>query len=83
MFHDNELASKNSLETLSLGHVQLALEKFETKDTHLAHSSLSGTNHILLEDTGDADLEVDINELNSNMDLLTRSLRMDGFEEIN
>lgn len=82
MFHDNELALKNALETLGLGHVQLALEKIETKDTHLAHSSLSGTNQTLLEATGDADLEVDINELDSNMDVLTRPLRMDGFEEI-
>lgn len=82
MFHDNESALKNALETLGLGHIQLALEKIETKDSYLAHSSLSGTDQTLLEDPGDTNLEVDINKLNSNMDVLTRSLRIDGLGEI-
>ena len=38
MFHYNGFSSKNALKTLGLGHVQLALEKIETKDTYLAYS---------------------------------------------
>ncbi|KAJ5380245.1 fungal-specific transcription factor domain-containing protein [Penicillium cataractarum] len=82
MFNENEIALKNALETLGLGHVQLALEKIETKDRHLAHSSLSGTTQVLLEDTEGADLEIDLSELNSNMDILGQPLMNDGFEEI-
>lgn len=82
MFNENEIALKNALETLGLGHVQLALEKIETKDRHLAHPSLSGTTQVLLEDTEGADLEIDLSELNSNMDILGQPLMNDSHEEI-
>jgi hypothetical protein len=82
MFNENEIALKNALETLGLGHIQLALEKIETKDRQLAHSSLSGTTRASLEDNEGAELEIDLSELNSNMDILAQPLTMDGYEEI-
>lgn len=82
MFNENEIALKNALEILGLGHVQLALERIETKDMHLAHSSLSGTTQVLLKDPEGADLEIDLSELNSNMDILAPPLMNDGYEEI-
>lgn len=82
MFNENEIALKNALETLGLGHVQLALEKIETKDRQLAHFSLAGTTQALLEDTEGAGLEIDLSELNTNMDILARPLGTDGYEEI-
>jgi hypothetical protein len=82
MFNENEIALKNALETLGLGHVQLALERIETKDGYLAHSSLSETTQVLLEDPEGADLEIDLSELNSNMDVLAPTLTNDGYEEI-
>ncbi|OOQ91005.1 Zn(II)2Cys6 transcription factor [Penicillium brasilianum] len=82
MFNENEVALKNALEILGLGHVQLALERIETKDRHLAHSSLSGTTQVLLEDPEGVNLEIDLSELNSNMDILAPPLMNDGYEEI-
>jgi hypothetical protein len=82
MFNENEIALKNALETLGLGHVQLALEKIETKDRQLAHSSLAGTTRALLEENEEAVLEVDLSELNEHMDILAQPLTVDGYEEI-
>lgn len=82
MFNENEIALKNALETLGLGHVQLALEKIETKDRQLAHSSLAGSTRALREENEETDLEVDLSELNSNMDILAQPLTIDGYEEI-
>ncbi|GLI75286.1 hypothetical protein PoHVEF18_003539 [Penicillium ochrochloron] len=85
MCNENEIALKNALETLGLGHVQLALEKIETKDRQLAHSSLAGTTRALLEENEEneeADLEVDLSELNSHMDILAPPLTVHGYEEI-
>jgi hypothetical protein len=83
MFNENGIALKNALETLGLGHVQLALEKIETQDRQLAHSSLTGTTQALLEENKGADLEIDLTDLNSNMDILARPLTIDtGYEEI-
>lgn len=85
MCNENEIALKNALETLGLGHVQLALEKIETKDKQLAHSSLAGTTRALLEENEEneeADLEVDLSELNSHMDILAPPMTVHGYEEI-
>lgn len=85
MCNENEIALKNALETLGLGHVQLALEKIETKDRQLAHSSLAGTTRALLEENEEneeADLEVDLSELNSHMDILAPPMTVHGYEEI-
>ncbi|KAJ5168261.1 uncharacterized protein N7482_003855 [Penicillium canariense] len=82
MFNENEVALKKALDTLGLGHIKMALDKIETKDRHLSHSSLSGNTQLLLKETEGVGPEIDISELSSNMDLLAQPPMFDGYGEL-